>query len=110
MGAVRALTGSGVVIAAAALGAASQLLQAAGFFERFNLETVDLPRISLFLLVPLLVLAVLVLISLLSIGGYLVSNWGFRLTRTRGAATWHLHPRPVHDPRDHPRRGPRRPG
>ena len=31
-----------------------------------------------------------VVISLLSIGGYVVTNWGFRLTRTRGAATWHL--------------------
>ncbi len=31
-----------------------------------------------------------VVVSLLSIGGYVVTNWGFRLTRTRGAATWHL--------------------
>jgi putative membrane protein len=82
------LTGSGVVIAAAALGAASQLLQAVGFFEEVNLETVDLPRLSLVALVPLLVLAILIGISLLSIGGYLVSNWGFRLTRTPTA--WHL--------------------
>ena len=84
------LTGSGVVIGAAALGAASQLLQATGFFERFNPESVDLPRLSLLVLVPLLVLGVLLVISLLSIAGYVVSNWGFRLTRTRGAATWHL--------------------
>ena len=84
------LTGSGVVIGAAALGAASQLLQATGFFERFNPETVDLPGLSLLVLVPLLVLGILVVISLLSIGGYVVSNWGFRLTRSRGAATWHL--------------------
>ena len=84
------LTGSGVVIGAAALGAASQLLQATGSFERVNPETVDLPGLSLVVLVPLLVLAVLVVISLLSIGGYLVTNWGFRLTRSRGAATWHL--------------------
>jgi putative membrane protein len=41
-------------------------------------------------LIPLLVLAVLVLVSLLSIGGYVVTNWGFRLTRSRSAATWHL--------------------
>ena len=53
------LTGSGVVIGAAALGAASQLLQATGFFERFNPETVDLPGLSLLVLVPLLVLGVL---------------------------------------------------
>ncbi len=84
------LTGSGVVIAAAALGAASQLLQATGFFERFNPEKVDLPGLPLVLLVPLLVIAALVVISVLSIGGYLVTNWGFRLTRTRGTGTWHL--------------------
>jgi putative membrane protein len=82
------LTGSGVVIGAAALGAASQLLQSVGFFERVNLETVDLPGLSLVVLIPLLVLAALAVISLLSIGGYVVTNWGFRLTRTPTA--WHL--------------------
>jgi len=40
------LTGSGVVIGAAALGAASQLLQATDFFVRFNPETLDRPRLS----------------------------------------------------------------
>ena len=84
------LTGSGVVIGAAALGAASQVLQSAGFWERFNPENVDVPGVPLGVLIPLLVLGVLVVISLLSIGGYVVTNWGFRLTRTRGAATWHL--------------------
>jgi putative membrane protein len=84
------LTGSGVVIGAAALGALSQLLQSTGSFERFNPENVDLPGLSLVVLVPLVVLAVLVVISLLSIGGYLFSFWGFRLTRDRTAATWHL--------------------
>ena len=84
------LTGSGLVIGAAALGAASQLLQAVGFFQSRRLESLDLPGLSLAVLVPLLVLAGLVLVSLLSIGGYLVSNWGFRLTRSRGAGTWHL--------------------
>jgi putative membrane protein len=84
------LTGSGVVIGAAALGAASQLLQSVGFWERFNPENVDVPGVPLAVLVPLLVLGVLVVVSLLSIGGYVVTNWGFRLTRSRGAATWHL--------------------
>ena len=88
------LTGSGVVIGAAALGAASQLLQTTGFFERFNAETLDAPGVPLGVLVPLLVLGVFVVISLLSIGGYVVTNWGFRLTRLSpsrgGAATWHL--------------------
>jgi putative membrane protein len=84
------LTGSGVVIGAAALGAAGQLLQTAGFWEWFDPDNVDVPGVSLAVLVPLLVLGAMVVISLLSIGGYAVTNWGFRLTRSRGASTWHL--------------------
>jgi putative membrane protein len=84
------LTGSGVVIAAAALGAASQLLQAVGFWESLDPDSVDVPGVPLAVLVPLLVLGVLVVISLLSVGGYAVTNWGFRLTRSPGGATWHL--------------------
>jgi putative membrane protein len=38
--------------------------------------------------VPLAILAAAVLVSLLAIGGYLVTNWGFTLTRAPGA--WHL--------------------
>jgi putative membrane protein len=84
------LTGSGVVIAAAAVGAASQLLQSVGFWQKFDPDNVDVPGVSLAVLVPLLVLGVLAVISLLSIGGYAVTNWGFRLTRSSGGATWHL--------------------
>ncbi len=84
------LTGSGIVIGAAALGAGSQLLQTVGFWDRFDPGDVDVPGVPLALLVPLLVLGLLVVVSLLSVGGYVVTNWGFRLTRTRGAATWHL--------------------
>jgi putative membrane protein len=88
------LTGSGVVIGAAALGAGSQVLQSVGFWERFDTDNVDVPGVPLAALVPLLVLGLLVLISLLSIGGYVVTNWGFRLTRLSpslgGGATWHL--------------------
>ena len=85
------LTGSGVVIGAAALGAGSQLLSSLGLWDQFDPENVDTPGLSLAVLVPLLVLGVLVVISLLSIGGYVVTNWGFRLTRTSGGATtWHL--------------------
>jgi putative membrane protein len=84
------LTGSGVVIGAAALGAASQLLQTVGFWEWFDPNNVDVPGLSLAVLIPLLVLVLLVVVSLLAIGGYAVNNWGFRLTRDRGAATWHL--------------------
>lgn len=84
------LTGGGVVIAAAALGAGSQLLQTVGFWEWFNPDNVDAPGLSLAVLVPLLVLGVLVVVSVLAIGGYAVTNWGFRLTRDRVGATLHL--------------------
>jgi putative membrane protein len=84
------LTGSGVVIGAAALGAGSQLLQTVGFWERFDADSVHLPGLPLVVLVPLLLVALLVVVSLLAIGGYAVTNWGFRLTRDRTAATWHL--------------------
>jgi putative membrane protein len=84
------LTGTGVVIGAAALGAASQLLQTVGFWQWFDPDNVDVPGLSLAVLVPLLVLVLLVVVSLLAIGGYAVTNWGFRLSRDRVAATWHL--------------------
>ena len=84
------LTGTGVVIGAAALGAGSQLLQTVGFWEWFDPHNVDAPGLSLAVLVPLLVLVLLVVVSVLAVGGYAVSNWGFRLTRYRVAATWHL--------------------
>jgi putative membrane protein len=84
------LTGSGVVIAAAALGGGSQLLQVTGFFERFDPGSVDLPGVPLAVFVPLLVLLLLVVVSLLSIGGYVVTNWAFLLTRTGGSGAWHL--------------------
>jgi putative membrane protein len=84
------LTGSGVVIGAAALGAASQLLQTLDVWERFDPDSIAVPGVSLAVLVPLLVLTLLVVVSLLSVGGYVVTNWGFRLTRSRSSATWHL--------------------
>jgi putative membrane protein len=84
------LTGGGVVIAAAALGAGSQLLQTVGSWEWFNPDNVDAPGLSLAVLIPLLVLALLVVVSVLAIGGYAVTNWGFRLTRDRVGATLHL--------------------
>jgi putative membrane protein len=84
------LTGSGVVIGAAALGAGSQLLQSVGFWEWFDPQNVDVPGVSLAVLIPLLVLALLVVVSVLAIGGYAVTNWSFRLTRDRVGATWHL--------------------
>ena len=84
------LTGSGVVLAAAAVGALSQLLNALDAWERLDPERLDAPGLPIGVLVALLVLAGLVVVSLLAIGGYVVTNWGFRLTRTPGSGAWHL--------------------
>ena len=85
------LTGSGLVIAAAGLGAGTQLLQTTGFLPRLDPEAVRAPTLPLALLVPLLVVAGLLLVALLSIVGYLVTNWDFRLARSRSPrAAWHL--------------------
>lgn len=85
------LTGSGLVIAAAGLGAVTQLLQTTGLLPRLDPEALRAPTLPLAVFAPLVVAAGLLLVALLSIAGYLVTNWDFRLTRTgapRGA--WHL--------------------
>lgn len=84
------LTGSGVVIAAAAFGAASQLLNSVGGWDRLDPDRLDAPSLSIGVLVVVLLLAALVVVSLLAIGGYVVTNWGFRLTRVPGSGDWHL--------------------
>ena len=83
------LTGSGVVIGAAALGAGQPAAAGDRLLRSGSTRSRRRAPACLLVLVPLLVLGVLLVISLLSIAGYVVSNWGFRLTRTRGAATWH---------------------
>lgn len=87
------LTSSGLVLAAGVLGLASQVADSLGGIR------VDTQRLSdgtggwsLWVAVPLGVLGLVAFVALLSIGGYVVSNWGFRLTHTgpgRGGA-WHL--------------------
>lgn len=84
------LTGSGVVIAAAAFGAASQLLNSVGGWDRLDPDRLDAPSLSLGVLVVVVLLVALVVVSLLAVGGYVVTNWGFRLTRVPGSGDWHL--------------------
>ena len=89
------LTGSGLVIAAAGIGVAGQLLQTVGFWdgldpERWGRQLPDCHRwcsSCSALVVPRWCWC-----SLLSVVGYVVTNWGLRLTRTRTAtgAAWHL--------------------
>ena len=40
----------------------------------------------------------------LSVAGYLVTNWGFTPHPRAADGSWHLSPRAAHDPRDQPRR------
>ena len=87
------LTSSGLVLAAGVLGLASQVADTLGGLR------IDTRRLSgdtggwsLWVAVPLGLIALLAVVALLSIGGYVVTNWGFRLTHTgpgRGGA-WHL--------------------
>ena len=89
------LTGSGVVIAAAALGVGAQFLELAGFWDSLDAEDYESwsgPALPLAVAVPLGVLAALVVVSALAVGGYLVTNWAFRVTRRPPGpgGDWHL--------------------
>ncbi|GAB3770804.1 putative membrane protein [Nocardioides ginsengisegetis] len=84
-------TSSGLVIAAAAIGATSQGVNALGGWDRINLGGVvdTTSRLSPWVALPLGVVVFVVLVSLLSVGGYVVTNFGFTLSHAAGA--WHLH-------------------
>jgi putative membrane protein len=82
-------TSSGVVLAAAVLGAGSQVV------EQVSPDRLDPGRLaahatstSPWVSVPLAVLLVAALVSLLAVGGYVVTNWGFTLTH--GDGSWQL--------------------
>ena len=88
------LTTSGLVLAGGALGVAAQAANTFGGLGRLDTdELVDSTSgWSAVLAIPTGVVLLLLLVSALAIGGYLVTNWGFTLTHTgpaqRGA--WHL--------------------
>jgi putative membrane protein len=89
------LTGSGVVIAAAALGLGAQFLEIAGFWEDVDsedYEALSIPTLPLAIVVPIVVLVVLVVMSVLAVAGYLVTNWAFRVSRRPPGpgGDWHL--------------------
>ena len=89
------LTGSGVVIAAAALGVGAQFLELSGAWDRLDTEDYESlsgPMVPLPVLIPIGVLTALVVMSALAIGGYLVTNWAFRVTRRPPGpgGDWHL--------------------
>jgi putative membrane protein len=85
-------TSSGLIIATAVLGAGSQLLDALGLWEHLALDTAAerTARLSVVVLVPALVVALVVVTSAFAVGGYLVTNFGFTVSYTRSDHAWHL--------------------
>jgi len=87
------LTSSGLVIAAGVLGLGSQVVDTLGGVRVDTSQLSDgAGAWSLWVAVPLVLVALLLVVTVLSIGGYVVTNWGFRLSHTgpgRGGA-WHL--------------------
>ena len=83
-------TSSGLVLAAGTLGLASQAMNTFGGWER--LDTGGLvdgaAGLPWWTLAPAAFLGLLVLVTALAVGGYVVANWGFVLSHANGA--WHL--------------------
>lgn len=83
-------TSAGLAIAGGVLAVTSQVLNSVGGFARVHPERLaeDAAAWSLWVAFPLALVGVVVLVSALSIGGYVVTNWGFVLTHADGG--WHL--------------------
>lgn len=81
-------TGSGLVIAAAAMGLLGQFSDGLGLWDDVDPEPQRFESAPSWLAIAALVVAALLAVVVLSVLGYLVTNWGFRLTHTTG--TWHL--------------------
>jgi len=79
------LTGAGLIVAAAVFGGLSQILNITDSWERVDVSSVPVPSE---LAVLALVVLLLVLVVPISVIGYLVTNWGFLLTRSEGS--WHV--------------------
>ncbi|HEY0903946.1 MAG TPA: PH domain-containing protein [Marmoricola sp.] len=85
------LTTSGFVIVLAALGAAGQV--SGNVVERLvQSSAVDdqVGALPLVLAVPAAVVAFVVVVSALAIGGYLLANWGFTLSRDGSGRAFHV--------------------
>ncbi|WP_323791584.1 PH domain-containing protein [Nocardioides sp.] len=78
-------TGAGLIVAAAALGGLSQLLEITDSWQRIDLEAISLPSE---VAVAALVLGLVLLVVPISVVGYLLTNWAFRLTLSDGS--WHV--------------------
>ncbi|WP_395657588.1 PH domain-containing protein [Nocardioides sp.] len=83
-------TSAGLAITGGVLAVATQALNTAGGIQRLDPERIahDAEAWSPWLALPVALVSLLVLVSVLSIGGYVLTNWGFRLSHADGA--WHL--------------------
>ncbi len=82
------LTSSGVVIAGAALGVCRQAFRTLEWTP--SVDTEALARLGVTLLVLGGLGVVVVVLCLLAVAGYLVTNFGFRLSRLTADGSWHL--------------------
>lgn len=82
------LTTSGIVIAGAALGVIAQSFRSLEILPSVDLDRAE--RLGAFALIVLVVLGILVTFCVLAVVGYLLTNFGFVLTRHRDDDTWHL--------------------
>lgn len=83
-------TSAGLAIAGGVLAVASQVLNSVGGWQRVDPERIahDAEGVSPWVALPVAAVGLVVVVSVLSIGGYVVTNWGFLLTHTGSA--WHL--------------------
>ena len=82
------LTSSGVVIAGATLGVLSQAFRTLEWTP--SVDTDALERLGVTLLVLGGLAAVVLVLCLLAVAGYLVTNFGFQLSRLNADGSWHL--------------------
>lgn len=81
------LTSSGAVIAAGLFGGGAQILSELGAFSDVDARDWSL-GIPVWVAVVAAAIGLLVGVAVLSVAGYLVTNWGFRLSHAPGS--WHL--------------------
>jgi putative membrane protein len=81
------LTSSGVVITAGLFGGGAQVLSELGAFSDVDTRDWSL-GIPVWVAVVVGIVGLLVGVAVLSVAGYLVTNWNFRLSHTPGS--WHL--------------------
>ena len=80
-------TSNGLVAAAAVVAGGSQVLNGLDLYDDLDNAHVSL-ALPLWVVIPLGVVVAALVVAALSVAGYLVTNWAFRLSRHGGS--WHL--------------------